>query len=213
MLQNFSEPEDLSAYDGLELRLKGDGRRYKLIVRTSSDWDTVGYTAIFDTVEGWQSVSFLWISAICLFSSNLNFILSASFPGPFALFFFEAYIPCTNRTRCITFWPQSNHIITGILCQQLTFVHLCTLFPSFLHFYLFFPVNLQLMFSKFESDGKLNPTFKEGPFELPVSCIRAYLKDPITPRFESRSHFYIVSLNLKQWVFLPYFFFFFLVCI
>lgn len=54
--KNFSEPEDLSAYDGLELRLKGDGRRYKLIVRTSSDWDTVGYTAIFDTVEGWQSV-------------------------------------------------------------------------------------------------------------------------------------------------------------
>lgn len=56
--QNFSVPEDLSAYDGLELRLKGDGRRYKLIIRTSSDWDTVGYTASFDTVAGqWQSVS------------------------------------------------------------------------------------------------------------------------------------------------------------
>lgn len=56
--QNFSVPEDLSAYDGFELRLKGDGRRYKLIIRTSSDWDTVGYTASFDTVAGqWQSVS------------------------------------------------------------------------------------------------------------------------------------------------------------
>lgn len=56
--QNFPVPEDLSAYDGLELCLKGDGRRYKLIVRTSSDWDTVGYTLSFDTVEGqWQSVS------------------------------------------------------------------------------------------------------------------------------------------------------------
>ena len=56
--QNFSVPEDLSAYDGLELRLKGDGRKYKLIIRTSSDWDTVGYTASFDTVAGqWQSVS------------------------------------------------------------------------------------------------------------------------------------------------------------
>lgn len=56
--QNFSEPEDLSAYDGLELRIKGDGRRYKLIVRTSPDWDTMGYTVGFDTVEGqWQSVS------------------------------------------------------------------------------------------------------------------------------------------------------------
>ncbi|KAK3035056.1 hypothetical protein RJ639_034846 [Escallonia herrerae] len=94
--KNFSVPEDLSAYDGFELRLKGDGRRYKLIVRTSREWDTVGYTTIFDTVEGqWQS----------------------------------------------------------------------------------------LMFSKFESDGKLNPTFVEGSFQLPVSSIRTYIKDPITPRF------------------------------
>lgn len=55
--QNFSTPEDLSAYDGLELRLNGDGRRYKLIVRTSTDWDTVGYTTSFDTIGGqWQSV-------------------------------------------------------------------------------------------------------------------------------------------------------------
>lgn len=56
--QNLPVPEDLSAYDGLELRLKGDGRRYKLIVRTSQEWDTVGYTASFDTVrDQWQSVS------------------------------------------------------------------------------------------------------------------------------------------------------------
>jgi hypothetical protein len=56
-LQNFSEPEDLSAYDGLEFRLKGDGRRYKLIIRTSLDWDALGYTAGFDTEKGkWQSV-------------------------------------------------------------------------------------------------------------------------------------------------------------
>ena len=57
-IQNFSVPEDLSAYDGLELRLKGDGRRYKLIIRTDTVWDTVGYTASFDTAKGeWQSVS------------------------------------------------------------------------------------------------------------------------------------------------------------
>lgn len=55
--QNFTIPEDVSAYDGFELRIKGDGRRYKLIVRTSRDWDTVGYTSGFDTVEGWQWVS------------------------------------------------------------------------------------------------------------------------------------------------------------
>ncbi|KAM7505851.1 hypothetical protein LguiB_004755 [Lonicera macranthoides] len=93
--KNFSVAEDLSAYDGFELRLKGDGRRYKLVVRTSRDWDTVGYTTGFDTIEGWQS----------------------------------------------------------------------------------------LMFSKFEYDGKLNPTFVEGPFQLPLSSIRTYIKDPIIPRF------------------------------
>ncbi|BFG28074.1 hypothetical protein CerSpe_143480 [Prunus speciosa] len=37
------------------------------------------------------------------------------------------------------------------------------------------------MFSKFEFDGKLNPTFVE--FKLPLSSIGAYLKEPITPRF------------------------------
>ncbi|KHN48016.1 hypothetical protein glysoja_015486 [Glycine soja] len=46
-----------------------------------------------------------------------------------------------------------------------------------------FDPSIVLMFSKFESDGKLNETFVEGPFELPVSSIRAYIKDPITPRF------------------------------
>ncbi|KAG6419282.1 hypothetical protein SASPL_121498 [Salvia splendens] len=94
--KNFSIPEDLSAYDGLELRIKGDGRRYKFMLRTSRDWDTVAYTTGFDSVKDqWQS----------------------------------------------------------------------------------------LMFSKFEYDGKLNPTFVEGPFQLPISTIRAYMKEPITPRF------------------------------
>lgn len=74
--------------------------------------------------------------------------------------------------------------------------------PAFCIF-IFHVQKLQLMFSKFESDGKLNPTFKEGPFELPVSCIRAYLKDTITPRLVSRFHFYIVSLNLQKWSSLP----------
>ncbi|KAJ6402220.1 hypothetical protein OIU84_014334 [Salix udensis] len=44
-------------------------------------------------------------------------------------------------------------------------------------------ISLQLMFSKFEYDGKLNPTFVEGPFQLPVSSIRTFIKDPVTPRF------------------------------
>lgn len=67
--QNFSTPEDISAYDGLELRIKGDGRRYKLILRTNPGWDTVGYTWSFDTVNGeWQTVSlFLVLMGLAFF--------------------------------------------------------------------------------------------------------------------------------------------------
>ncbi|KAM5587900.1 hypothetical protein ABKV19_006379 [Rosa sericea] len=126
--KNLSTPEDLSAYDGLELRLKGDGRRYKLIVRTSGDWDTVGYTAGFDTVKDqWQTVRLPFSSLRPIF-----------------------------RAKTVPDAPPFD--------------------PSNI-------VSLQLMFSKFEYDGKLNPTFVEGEFKLPVSSIRAYLKDPITPRF------------------------------
>ncbi|KAL0352945.1 UNVERIFIED_CONTAM: hypothetical protein Sangu_0875800 [Sesamum angustifolium] len=126
--RNFSIPEDLSAYDGLELRIKGDGRRYKLIIRTSRDWDTVGYTTGFDTVKDqWQSVHLPFSSLRPIF-----------------------------RARTIPDAPPFN--------------------PSEI-------ISLQLMFSKFEYDGKLNPTFVEGQFQLPISTIRAYMKEPITPRF------------------------------
>ncbi|PNX75033.1 UOS1, partial [Trifolium pratense] len=121
--KNFSEPEDLSAYDGLEFRLKGDGRRYKVIIRTSLDWDALGYTAGFDTEKGkWQTIQLPF--------SSLRPIL---------------------RARTVPDAPPFD--------------------PS------------NLMFSKFEYDGKLNQTFVEGPFELPVSSIKAYIKDPVTPRF------------------------------
>ncbi|KAL9233981.1 hypothetical protein vseg_008909 [Gypsophila vaccaria] len=126
--KNFSTPEDLSAYDGLELRLKGDGHRYKLIVRTSSDWDTVGYTAGFDTVEGqWQSIKLPFSSLRPIF-----------------------------RARTVPDAPPFD--ATNI-------------------------ISLQLMYSKFEYDGKLNPTFTEGSFELPLSTIRTYIQEPISPRF------------------------------
>ncbi|XP_021772206.1 uncharacterized protein LOC110736309 [Chenopodium quinoa] len=126
--RNFAVPEDLSAYDGLELRLKGDGRRYKLIIRTSSDWDTVGYTAGFDTMEGqWQSIKVPFSSLRPIFRAR-----TVSDAPPF----------------------DARNIIS-----------------------------LQLMFSKFEYDGKLNPTFVEGPFQLPLSAIRAYMQEPIAPRF------------------------------
>lgn len=42
---------------------------------------------------------------------------------------------------------------------------------------------LQLMLSKFENDGKLNPSFKTGAFELPLAKIWGYPKEPQSPRF------------------------------
>jgi hypothetical protein len=43
--------------------------------------------------------------------------------------------------------------------------------------------SIQLMLSKFEYDGQLNPAFEAGAFELPMMDIRAYMKEPVTPRY------------------------------
>lgn len=126
--KNFTVPEDLSAYDGIEMRVKGDGHRYKLIVRTSADWDTLGYTASFDTTQDqWQSINIPFSSLRPVFRARTVF---------------DA--PPFDPTKIFS---------------------------------------LQLMYSKFEYDGKLNPTFVEGEFQLPLSSIRAYINDPVTPRF------------------------------
>ncbi|MEB3309602.1 MAG: CIA30 family protein [Snowella sp.] len=47
--KNFAQPLDLSQYDGIELKIQGDGKRYKLIVRGEDKWDGVGYCYSFDT--------------------------------------------------------------------------------------------------------------------------------------------------------------------
>ena len=43
---------NLSAYDALDLRVRGDGRRYKLNLRVSDDFDGVVYQAAFETRAG-----------------------------------------------------------------------------------------------------------------------------------------------------------------
>jgi uncharacterized protein YbjT (DUF2867 family) len=47
--RNFDPTIDLSDYTGIELRVKGDGQRYKLFLRTEAAWDGVGYAYSFDT--------------------------------------------------------------------------------------------------------------------------------------------------------------------
>jgi monofunctional biosynthetic peptidoglycan transglycosylase len=49
---------DLSAADGLELRVRGDGRSYKLNLRTERSFDGVTWQARFETVVGeWRTVA------------------------------------------------------------------------------------------------------------------------------------------------------------
>ena len=37
--RNFNPPLDLAGYEGIEIRLKGDGKRYKFIARCEGKWD------------------------------------------------------------------------------------------------------------------------------------------------------------------------------
>lgn len=56
--RNFEPALDLSNYSGIELRVKGDGQRYKFFLRDGAGWDTVAYAYSFDTVDGgWVTVS------------------------------------------------------------------------------------------------------------------------------------------------------------
>lgn len=124
--KNFEPMQDLSAYAGLEIRVKGDGHRFKLIVRTNTDWDAVGYTFSFDTVKGeWQSIRLP----------------------------FDSFVPVFRARTVKDAAPFDTSSIAS----------------------------LQLLFSKFEYDGKLNPKFEAGPFQLPIASIKAYLKEPVVP--------------------------------
>lgn len=59
--RDFVTPLDLGGYDGVKMRVRGDGRRFKLIIRDVEDFFGLSYHASFDTVEGqWEDVEFLF---------------------------------------------------------------------------------------------------------------------------------------------------------
>lgn len=123
--RNCDPPLDLSRSSCLALRVRGDGRRYKLILRTDPGWDSLTYCASFDTKDssssssGFETVTIPWSRFKPVFRAR-----SASGAPPLD----------TSRI-----------------------------------------VSLQLMLSKFEYDGGLNPTHTPGgfDFELRVSKIVA----------------------------------------
>ncbi|GAP94059.1 CIA30 family protein [Leptolyngbya sp. NIES-2104] len=116
--RNFEPALNLSTFTGVELRLKGDGNRYKFLIRDGDGWDSVGYSHSFDTVANeWITVQVPFAQLIPVF-----------------------------RAKTVSNAKLSPERIRSF----------------------------QLMLSKFEYDGGLNPRFSPGSFRLEISSIAAY---------------------------------------
>ncbi|MGJ3248586.1 MAG: CIA30 family protein [Elainellaceae cyanobacterium] len=124
---NFSPPLDLTPYQGIELRVSGDGKRYKFLVRDQSQWDGIAYSYSFDTeADQWITIRIPFTDLIPTFRAKTQ--------------------------------PQAGTL--GLKQIQA----------------------LQLMLSKFEYDGALNPRFETGLFQLQIASIQAYT-DRTVPKF------------------------------
>jgi hypothetical protein len=116
--RNFEPAIDLSNYDGIALRVKGDGNRYKFMLRTEARWDGVAHCHSFDTVaETWITVRIP----------------------------FTEFIPVL-RAKTVRNTPLDTRSVKAF----------------------------QLMLSKFEYDGALNPHFQPGLFQLQIESIGGY---------------------------------------
>ena len=55
--RNFDPPINLTGYQGIELRVRGDGQRYKFFLRDKEGWDALAYGYSFDTqADEWITV-------------------------------------------------------------------------------------------------------------------------------------------------------------
>lgn len=116
--RNFEPAIDISSYDGIALRVKGDGNRYKFMLRTESRWDGVAHCHSFDTVaDNWITVHIP----------------------------FTEFIPVL-RAKTVGNTPLDPRCVNAF----------------------------QLMLSKFEYDGGLNPHFQPGLFQLQIESIGGY---------------------------------------
>lgn len=116
---NFTPPFNLSGYEGIELRVRGDGKRYKIFLRTEAVWDGIGYGYSFDTVAN------TWIDVRISFADLIPVFRAKSVKD----------CPSIDQSKICSF---------------------------------------QLMLSKFEYDGALNPKFSDGGFSLQLESIKAY---------------------------------------
>ncbi|NJO85816.1 MAG: CIA30 family protein [Synechococcaceae cyanobacterium RM1_1_27] len=69
--RSMEPPLDLRGYQGLVLRVMGDGKRYKLFVRTDPGWDSLAYAHSFDTIPGrWLTVELPFAQMMPLFRAK-----------------------------------------------------------------------------------------------------------------------------------------------
>jgi uncharacterized protein YbjT (DUF2867 family) len=69
--RNFNPPWDLSGYEGIELRVKGDGKRYKFLIRGEDKWDGMAYSYSFDTLENtWMTIRIPFVALIPVFRAK-----------------------------------------------------------------------------------------------------------------------------------------------
>lgn len=119
----FRTPLNLQGYDGFELLVRGDGKRYKFIVRCDDRWDGIAYACSFDTKDSratttWQRVRLPFERFVAVFRGS----------------------------------TRPNERPMDIAHMQA----------------------FQIMLSKFEYDGELNPQFSAGEFFLELRSIGAY---------------------------------------
>lgn len=130
--RTLDPPLDLSTFTGITFHVKGDGQRYKFLIRDDARWDGVAYSYSFDTdAEQWSTIQIPFAELIPVFRA---------------------------KTRNDVGSLDTQHIRA-----------------------------FQLMLSKFEYDGALNPQFRPGPFQLQIKSIGTYTNHP-TLRIVLLSH-------------------------
>lgn len=69
--RNFEPPFDLSAHHGIRLNVRGDGNRYKFLLRDSIQWDGIAYSYSFDTVaDQWMLVDIPFDAMVPVFRAR-----------------------------------------------------------------------------------------------------------------------------------------------
>lgn len=69
--RNFNPFWDLSSYEGIELRVKGDGKRYKFLIRGEDKWDGMAYSYSFDTLDNaWMTIRIPFVALIPVFRAK-----------------------------------------------------------------------------------------------------------------------------------------------